>query len=183
MAAQTPNLSPLPKPGVYSASSFRVEAGSRRTVRRGEIGRMGSRPRSGRCRVAWRLKRAPLPARSCPESNLRNGPRAQSDASGAVRWAGPKILVGRRGESLTHTCGLTAPGPSPRRPASTASPREARAKPGAWPPGASARRSFLIPRHSSVALMAFSPCMSPPETCVACGDRLRSPDCRPAIRA
>jgi hypothetical protein len=37
------------------------KAGSRRTVRRGEIGRMGSRPFPGRYRTAWRPRRAPRP--------------------------------------------------------------------------------------------------------------------------
>jgi hypothetical protein len=94
------------------------KAGSRRTVRRGEIGRKGSRLLSGRYRSAWRPKRAPL-----PRALHLVGAIPPCEDSWAVRCVGctmiaaPKILVGRRGASLIHICGLPASGQSPRRPA------------------------------------------------------------------
>jgi hypothetical protein len=111
------------------------EAGSRRTVRRGEIGRKGSRLLSGRYRSAWRPKRAPL-----PRALHLVGAIPPCEDSWAVRCVGctmiaaPKILVGRRGASLIHICGLTASGQTPRRPAFHLP--ETR---GPWPPDASAR--------------------------------------------
>ncbi len=120
-AAQPPNLSPPLKPAVYSPYLLARKRGRDERFGGERSGGGGVVPFRAACRMAWRPKRAPLPARSCPESNLLTRARAQSDASGAGAIVRPKILVGRRGESLTHTCGLTAPGPSPRRPASIAS--------------------------------------------------------------
>jgi hypothetical protein len=156
-----PQTYPRPSNPAYNAPHLHAWKRGRDERFGGErSGGGGVVPFRATCRMAWRPKRAPLPARSCPESNLLSRARAQSDASGAGAMVRPKILVGRRGESLTHTCGLTAPGPSPRRPASIASaggPHETRGlatgrfrAPTCYSPTADCR-----PRHSGIALMAF----------------------------